>query len=198
MALQFDVLTRNAILDVIESHIGVSPTLEIRSGPPPANCAAADTGTLLASMVLPSDWMAAAASGSKALLGTWQDASADATGVAGHYRIKAASVTKHQGTVGSNVAISTNAALAANGNVLPFASTTGVSVGQLITGTGVLPGTFVLAFTGTTVTMSQASTAGVGSGVSITFSGDMTIDNTSIAITQQVNVTAFNLTAPGA
>lgn len=198
MALQFDVLTRNAILDAIEAHIGVSPTLEIRSGPPPANCAAADTGTLLASMALPSDWMAAAASGSKGLLGTWQDASADATGTAGHYRIKAASVTKHQGTVGSNVAISTNALTAANGNVLNFASTTGVSVGQLVTGTGVLPGTFVLAVTATTVTLSQASTAGVANATSITFSGDMTIDNNSIAITQQVNVTAFNLTAPGA
>jgi hypothetical protein len=198
MALQFDDLTRNAILDVIESHIGASPTLEIRSGPPPANCAAADTGTLLASMTLPADWMAAASSGSKGLLGTWQDASANATGVAGHYRIKASSVTKHQGTIGSNVPLTTNALTAANGNVLNFASTTGVSVGQLITGTGVLPGTFVLAFTGTTVTMSQASTAGVANTTPITFSGDMTIDNTSIAITQQVNVTAFNLTAPGA
>jgi len=198
MALQFDDLTRNAILDVIESHIGASPTLEIRSGPPPTNCAAADTGTLLASMTLPADWMAAAASGSKGLSGTWQDASANATGTAGHYRIKASSVCKHQGTIGANVAISTNALTAANGNVLNFASTTGVSVGQLITGTGVLPNTFVLAFTGTTVTMSQASTAGVASAASITFSGDMTIDNASIAVTQQVNVTAFNLTAPGA
>lgn len=198
MALQLSVAVRNALLDAIETAAGASPTLEIRSGAPPANAAAADTGTLLASMALPADWMAAAASGAKALLGTWQDASADATGTAGHFRIKQGVTTHLQGTVGSNVAISTNALTAANGNVLNFASTTGVSVGQLVTGTGVLPGTFVLALTATTVTLSQASTAGVANATSITFSGDMSIDNTSIAAGQQVNVTAFNLTAPAA
>jgi len=198
MALQFDVLTRNAILDAIEAHIGASPTLEIRSGPPPANCAAADTGALLASMTLPADWMAVAASGSKGLLGTWQDASADATGTAGHYRIKASGVTKHQGTLGSNLALTTNALTAANGNVLNFPSTTGVSVGQMVTGTGILPDTFVIALTATTVTLSRASTAGVANSTPITFSGDLVVDNVSIAITQQVNVTAFNITAPGA
>jgi hypothetical protein len=198
MALQFSVGVRNALLDAIETATGTAPTLEIRTGAPPANAAAADTGTVLATMALPSDWMAAAASGSKGLAGTWQDASADATGTAGHFRIKQGATCHAQGTVGSNVALTTNALTAANGNVLNFASTTGVSVGQLITGTGVLPNTFVLAFTGTTVTMSQASTAGVANAASITFSGDMTIDNASIAAGQQVNVTAFNLTAPGA
>jgi hypothetical protein len=198
MALQLSVAARNALLDAIETAAGASPTLEIRTGAAPANCAAADTGTLLASMALPADWMAAAASGSKALAGTWQDASADATGTAGHFRIKQGATCHAQGSVGANVAISTNALTAANGNVLNFGSTTGVSVGQLVTGTGILPGTFVLAFTGTTVTLSQASTAGVANATPITFSGDMTIDNVSIAITQQVNVTAFNLTAPAA
>lgn len=198
MALQLSVAARNALLDAIETATGTAPTLEIRTGAAPANCAAAATGTVLATMTLPSDWMAAAASGSKALLGTWQDASADATGTAGHFRINQGATCHLQGSVGANVAISTNALTAANGNVLNFASTTGVSVGQLITGTGVLPNTFVLAFTGTTVTMSQATTAGVANAASITFSGDMTIDNVSIAATQQVNVTAFNLTAPGA
>jgi hypothetical protein len=94
--------------------------------------------------------------------------------------------------------IATSALTAVNGNVLNFASTTGVTVGQLITGTGILPTTFVLALTGTTVTMSQASTAGVASAASITFSGDMTIDNVSIAVTQQVTVSGFTLTAPAA
>ena len=63
MAFQFDVASRNAALDAIETTAGASPTLEIRSGAPPANCAAADTGTVLASLALPSDWMANAASG---------------------------------------------------------------------------------------------------------------------------------------
>lgn len=53
----------------------------------PANCAAADSGTVIATLTLPSDWLAAASSGSKAKLGTWEDTSADATGTAGFFRI---------------------------------------------------------------------------------------------------------------
>jgi hypothetical protein len=78
MALQFSTAVRNARLDAIESTIGTAPILEIRSGSPPANCAAADTGTLLASMTLPSDWMAAASNGSKVKAGTWEDLTANA------------------------------------------------------------------------------------------------------------------------
>jgi hypothetical protein len=98
MAIQLSVAVRNARLDQIESTIGTAPTLEIRTGSPPANCAAADIGTVLATMTLPSDWMANAASGAKALSGTWQDLSADSTGNAGHYRIKAGSTCHLQGT----------------------------------------------------------------------------------------------------
>jgi hypothetical protein len=101
MPLQLSVAARNALLDAIETATGASAILEIRSGAPPANCAAADTGTLLASMPLPSDWMAAASGGTKGLLGTWQDTAANAAGTAGHFRIKdSTGVTTHQqGTV---------------------------------------------------------------------------------------------------
>lgn len=101
MAIQLSGAVRNARLDAIESTIGTAPILEIRSGAAPANCAAADSGTLLASMTLPSDWMAAAASGAKAKSGTWQDASANAAGTAGHFRIKdSAGTTCHlQGSI---------------------------------------------------------------------------------------------------
>jgi hypothetical protein len=88
VAIQLSVAVRNARLDTIESTTGASAILEIRSGAQPANCAAADAGTLLASMTLPADWMAAAAAGAKALSGTWQDASANNTGTAAHFRIK--------------------------------------------------------------------------------------------------------------
>lgn len=88
MAIQLSVAVRNARLDVIESTISTSAILEIRSGAQPANCAAADSGTLLASMTLPSDWMGAAAAGAKALAGSWTDASANNAGTAAHFRIK--------------------------------------------------------------------------------------------------------------
>ncbi|RVI64093.1 hypothetical protein CN187_23480 [Sinorhizobium meliloti] len=101
MALQYSVAVRNAKLDAVETAIGASPILKIRTGVPPANCAAADTGTVLATLTLPADWMAAAANGTKAKAGTWEDTSADAAGTAGHYRIYASDgITCHeQGTV---------------------------------------------------------------------------------------------------
>lgn len=101
MAIQLSTNVRNARLDAIETTVGASPILKIRSGAAPATCATADAGTVLATMTLPSDWAAAASGGSKALLGTWQDASADAAGTAGHFRIyDSAGTTCHiQGTV---------------------------------------------------------------------------------------------------
>lgn len=101
MAIQYSVTVNNARLDAIETAIGVSAILKIRTGAAPANCAAADSGTVLATVNLPSDWMAAAASASKAKSGTWQDASADAAGTAAHFRIYASNgTTVHiQGTV---------------------------------------------------------------------------------------------------
>lgn len=129
MTIQFSTTVRNARLDQIESTIGTSPILKIRTGAAPANCGTADSGTVLATITLPSDWMAAAASGSKAMSGTWQDASADATGTAAHFRIyDSGGTTCHlQGTVGQG-------------------------------------------------------------------SGDMSLDNTSLVIGQQFNVTSFSIT----
>ena len=131
MAVQLSVAVRNARLDAIETNIGTSAILRIRSGAPPATCATADSGTLLAEMSLPSSWMADAASGSKAISGTWQDLSANAAGTAGHFRIYDS---------------------------------------------------------GGTVCGIQGTITATGGG------GDMTLDNTSIAITQQVTITSFTLT----
>ena len=133
MAFQFSVASRNAALDSIETAVGVSPTLELRSGAAPANCATAASGTVLATMVLPSDWLALASAGSKTLLGTWQDTAADAAGTVAHFRINQGATCHVQGSV-------------------------------TITGGG----------------------------------GDMTLDNNVLALSQQVTITAFTLTAGGA
>jgi len=117
MALQFSTTVRNARLDAIETAVGVSAVLKIRTGAAPADCATADSGTVLATLSLPSDWMAGASGGSKAKSGTWQDASADATGTAAHFRLYASDgTTCHmQGTVGTSGAdmIVDNTSLAA-------------------------------------------------------------------------------------
>ena len=101
MSVQLSTAVRNAMLDAIETTVGTSAVLKIRTGAPPANCAAADSGTVLATLSLPSDWMAAASSGTKAQSGTWSDSSADATGTAAHWRLYASDGTTcgAQGTV---------------------------------------------------------------------------------------------------
>lgn len=134
MTRQFSTTVRNNWGDSFETSVGTAPKVQLRTGAPPANCAAADSGTLLNEIPLPSDWLSAAASGTKSLLGTWQ-ANAVAAGTAGHYRIKdTAGTTCHE----------------------------------------------------------QGTVTATGGG------GDMTLDNVSIANAQQVTVTAYALTMPGA
>jgi hypothetical protein len=101
MALQLSTAVRNARLDAIETAIGTSAIMRIRTGAAPADCGTADSGTVLATLNLPSDWLAAASGGSKAKAGTWQDASADANGTAAHFRIydSGGSTCHLQGTV---------------------------------------------------------------------------------------------------
>lgn len=127
MTLQYSVAVRNARLDAVESTTGSSAILCIRSGAPPANCGTADSGTVLATLNLPSDWMSAASSGSKALLGSWQDTSADAAGTAGHFRIyDSAGTTCHvQGTV-----------TATGGGGDMTVDNTSIAAGQQVTVTG--------------------------------------------------------------
>jgi hypothetical protein len=184
MAFQFDVACRNAALDAIEATAGASPTLEIRSGLPPATNAAADTGTVLATLALPGDWLAAASNGAKTLLGTWQDLSADAAGVAGHFRLKGGGNCRIQGLVSA-----------------PWAGSRAYVLGEMAHNGGNL-------YRVTTAGTSAASGGPSGTGASITDGGvtwtfvqagtDMTLDNTNLALGQQVSVTAFTLNAGGA
>lgn len=100
MAIQLSVAARNARLDALETAAGPSPFLQIRTGAQPASCAAAASGTLLAEIALPSDWMANASGGTKAKAGTWTGTAAGA-GTAAHYRIvdNAKTTCHEQGSV---------------------------------------------------------------------------------------------------
>lgn len=102
MTVQLSTAVRNAMLDAIETAIGVSAIVKLKSGAPPANCAAADSGTVIATIALASDWMGAASSGSKAFTSTpLVDASADNAGTLAHYRVYASDGTTchEQGTI---------------------------------------------------------------------------------------------------
>lgn len=89
------------MLDSIETTIGTSAVLKIRSGSVPATCATADAGTALVTYSLASDWASAASSGAKALSSLPLSTTAGASGTAAHYRIYASDGTTchEQGTV---------------------------------------------------------------------------------------------------
>lgn len=101
MAIKMSDAVANAMLNTIETTIGASAVLKLRTGAPPATVATADSGDVVATLDLPADWLANAAARAKAKAGTWQDASADAAGTVGHFRIYASNgTTAHlQGTV---------------------------------------------------------------------------------------------------
>jgi hypothetical protein len=101
VAVYLSTAVCNAALDSIEATIGTAPILRIFDGAMPTACSSADAGVKLAEMTLPSDWMAAASSATKAKSGTWSDASANASGNAQYWRIyESTGTTCHmQGTV---------------------------------------------------------------------------------------------------
>ena len=106
MTVQFSVPLRDAQANQMESTLGAAPILEIRTGTKPANCAAANTGTLLLQQALPSDWLTASSNGVVSKNGTWALTSlpgiTEAT--AGHFRIFSAgspSVCHVQGDCGA-------------------------------------------------------------------------------------------------
>ncbi len=101
MPVQRSVAVRNAMLDAEETAIGPSALLQLRSGPQPVNCAAADSGALIAQFTLPADLAPNASNGVK----TWNPVSAitvSASGTIAHYRIKSSdgTVCHQQGSCG--------------------------------------------------------------------------------------------------
>jgi hypothetical protein len=133
MALKFSVDVRNAKINALEVAIGASAKLYLRTGAPPADCAAADAGTLIGSATLPADWLNDAGAGAKTIKGTWTFTGIAPGGVIAHFRIKDnGDVACHiQGTVsltgagGDMTMVNTNIADAQVGTVATFTLTEG-------------------------------------------------------------------------
>lgn len=200
MTKQYDDTVRNAILNGYISGVGTAPTLKFLSGTAPANCAAAETGTLGLSMTLPSTWQASASGGQTLLSGTWSGVGLAAVTV-GYYRFYQGASCREQGTITQAFTLTTNAATTANSNVLHFASATGVTAGQSVYFIGAPTGLTVLGVSGGDVTLSSGITAGVSSAVAVYFGsliGDLWMSNPLISVGVTYNVTTRTLTAPGA
>lgn len=182
--MQFGTSVRNARADAVETTIGAAAKLYLFSGAKPTNCAAADPAGELASGALPSDWLAAASSGSKALAGTWIITAA-ANGDVASFRIKDnAGTTCHiQGTVTQFYD--------------DWQGTTAYTAGDRVTNNGRI---YEAASSGTSA--SSGGPTGTGTGISdgsvtwdfVSAVGDMTISNVTVAIGQDVEVTEFEWT----
>lgn len=135
MAFQLSPDARNSTLSAIETAVGAYPILTIATGTAPTECASANTGSIVATMILPADWLSTPTNGVIQLSGSWQDLSADTSGTAGYFRI-------HRG----------------DGTVCHL----------------------------------QGTISATGAG------GDMQLDNTNIAVGQQITITTFTITAGGA
>lgn len=204
MTIQHSEIVRNAVAQAVETAIGASPILQLRTLAPPANCAAADVGVLLASITLPADWMAAPTGGTGTKLGVWSGTIA-VSGTAGHYRIKnaAGTVCHEQGTVGRYRTSTTTISVVPGGSSVTVASTNGVTAGMQISGTGVVAGAKVQSVVSATVfTMTRATTSGIANGEALFFTSstgaDLALPSTAMVAGQPITIDFRGLTAPGA
>ena len=86
--IQLSVACRNRRLDSIETECSTSAVLRLRTGSLPSSCGAANSGTVVSTITLTSDWAAAASNGSKAFNNTpFSDTSAALGGTLGHFRL---------------------------------------------------------------------------------------------------------------
>lgn len=104
MAFRLSTNTRNkacdAIVDEIDAGAGAG-TIAIRTGSQPTNVGDADTGTLLGTLTFSDPAFGSASSGSSSANSILSDTNADASGVAGHFRIRDSDSAIHSdGTCG--------------------------------------------------------------------------------------------------
>jgi hypothetical protein len=76
--------SRDIQADAFGGSFDTTCIIEVRTGAAPTNAGDALTGTVLATISCGADAFAAASGGAAAKNGTWQDASADASGTAGY------------------------------------------------------------------------------------------------------------------
>lgn len=92
----------NGIVDLLDAGAGAA-TLAIRTGAPPTNVADADSGTLLATLTFSDPAFGNAATGTATASAITSDTNADASGDAGHFRVKDSDGnTIFQGTAGES------------------------------------------------------------------------------------------------
>lgn len=202
MAEQLDTTLRTAMAQALCDALA-NGSLRLFAGSLPASCAAADPATLLATGTLPAT-AATASNGVATRAGTWAF-----TGGAGAVPPANATVYRLYRSAGSgggcmaqgSVTIAGGIAAACTltaGNTTITAPANSIPNGTQVTGAGIQADTQVVSGGGTTSIVLSRPPLVSGAGVSLTFAGDLTLDNPSIANTQGGAVTTWTRTMPGA
>lgn len=202
--MQLSTTVRDAINDAIEVTVGTAPLLRQYNGVMPATPATALSGnTLCAVGTLPSDWLAASSSGVKSKSGTWtltgQSGASTGTNVTFYRYYESTGTTCHaQGPIGpTGGTTSTGTWTAPTTSITLGAGNSLIVAGMSVSGTGIQAGTTVASISGTALVLSQNALIS-GSGVTLTFTAEMTMDNTSVANSQTVTVNTATFTAGNA
>ena len=119
--MQYATAIRDAQSNALAATVGAAPVLEIWAGELPQNCAAIDSGTLLAIGTLPQDWLTLSESGTVRNVSTWALLGQIGAGMGKqgtHFRIKQAGVCWVQGTYGMDKEMQPQVPTIANGQAV--------------------------------------------------------------------------------
>jgi hypothetical protein len=197
MSLQYSVTDRNNRLLQTVSDLGSTPVFNIFTGSPPANCAAAATGTQLSSHNGSNP--VGSVTGGVLTFSAIANGTGLANGTAGYFRGMNGATCVVQGTVFPTVVqnLSTTAT-GNNSNVLNLLSVSGLQIGMAASGTGIPVGAVILGISGANVSLSMACPSGVAASTQITFGGDISLNSVNISTGQTVSITGGTIIASGA
>lgn len=119
--MQYSTAIRDAQANAVAAVTGPAPVLEIWAGPVPKDCAALDTGALLAVGTLPADWLTASAGGMVRSAKPWMLLGQIGAGMGregDYYRIKQGGVCHVQGPYGKGQEMQPQSATIANGQAV--------------------------------------------------------------------------------
>lgn len=133
MALRHSTGLRNKILDSgLADAFDTNGRVNIYTGTQPSAANDAASGTLLATLVLSSDSMGSASSGTVAFNSITSDSSADATGTAGYFRVyRTGDTAPDQAAASSDRRLDGNITATGGGGDMTFDSTSFVAGGVI-------------------------------------------------------------------
>ena len=133
MAIQYNTAHRTAVVDDLVTKCGPLATIKIWTGPQPANCATADSGTLLATLTGNVTQFGTTASGVLTISNVTSGVAGN-SGTSGHFRIYPSAATTTNAVIQGTA--STTGDLVLSCNTINSGNTVSITNGATITAFG--------------------------------------------------------------